>query len=445
MSKITIVKEIRDAAELFVNVGITESLKFYESLETKYKPVVDKYFNKNSFNNEEPQKGIQPNLMKNFLNLTGNSILNALSSCNENDEVDISEIIQSLLSNDHKFQEAVAKIVGIHVGRNVPANLYPPVAKELIANVGKDNKLVEEILSIIGKRFIKAEEKQYDGLKEEYNIENFEDHKIKIEIKNADKNTAKIKFYRQNEQEVVPHKHGQIITVKVTNDKKEEKFSEFTVIKTGHDEKGYYYECLIKQNLDGYVTNYLFNSENQLIKAYPSYIESNIESNKNLVLISGGSGESYSISIINNILDEKNIELPPLIHIIHSTRNEKSDTFELDTAIKQLIDKVPNVRVSYNKYYTKGNGDTNNDNIHYHNDRMNKESLNENLGNNHDNNYKICASSFFSADIQQILKEWGVADNNIHIEGFGSVPEISDLSLVGQDTSSSNYLSHLPE
>ncbi|WP_193784379.1 MULTISPECIES: hypothetical protein [spotted fever group] len=54
-------------------------------------------------------------------------------------------------------------------------------------------------LNIVGKHFVSAEKKQYDELKEKYNIESFESHKIKIEIESADRNTAKIKFCRQNE------------------------------------------------------------------------------------------------------------------------------------------------------------------------------------------------------------------------------------------------------
>ena len=149
--------------------------------------------------------------MKNFLNLTGSSILKVLSSYSATDEVDLLEVIQSALENDHKFKRAVSKIVGIHVGRNIPSALYQPVAEELISNVDEGNKLVTEILNIVGKHFVSAEKKQYDELKAKYNIESFESHKIKIEIESADKNTAKIKFYRQNEQKVIPHKHGQII------------------------------------------------------------------------------------------------------------------------------------------------------------------------------------------------------------------------------------------
>lgn len=33
----------------------------------------------------------------------------------ETDEVDLLEVIQSALENDHKFKNAVSKIVGIHV------------------------------------------------------------------------------------------------------------------------------------------------------------------------------------------------------------------------------------------------------------------------------------------------------------------------------------------
>lgn len=55
-------------------------------------------------------------------------------------------MIQSALENDHKFKRAVSKIVGIHVGRNIPSALYQLVAEELILNVDEGNKLVTEIL-----------------------------------------------------------------------------------------------------------------------------------------------------------------------------------------------------------------------------------------------------------------------------------------------------------
>ena len=94
------------------------------------------------------------------------------------------------------------------------------------------------------------------------------------------------------------------------------------------------YECLIKKNPNGTVTNYLFDSENQLVKVHPSYIESDIENNKDLVLINGWSGASHSISRINSITNEENVKLPAVMHIIHSTRNKNSDTFQLDAAVK---------------------------------------------------------------------------------------------------------------
>ncbi|HJD61729.1 MAG TPA: hypothetical protein LFV90_06315 [Rickettsia endosymbiont of Columbicola hoogstraali] len=76
-----------------------------------------------------------------------------------------------------------------------------------------------------------------------------------------------------------------------------------------------------------------FNDKNQLVKVQPSYIESDIETTKDLVLISGGSGESHSISIINEMINKKDIPFPPSIHVIHSTKNENSDTFQLDEVI----------------------------------------------------------------------------------------------------------------
>ncbi|WP_231569870.1 hypothetical protein [Rickettsia bellii] len=48
---------------------------------------------------------------------------------------------------------------------------------------------------------------------------------------------------------------------------------------------------------------------------------------------------------------------------------------------------------------------------------------------NHNNNYEICASLSFSANLQQILKGWGVAEDNIHIEGFGPSQEVFDSYL----------------
>ncbi|BDU60757.1 hypothetical protein FLA4_11670 [Candidatus Rickettsia kotlanii] len=77
--------------------------------------MVNEFFNSNSFNTEKPEKGIQPHEMKNFLNLTSSSILKVLSAYSETDEVDLLEVIQSALENDHKFKRAVSKIVGIHM------------------------------------------------------------------------------------------------------------------------------------------------------------------------------------------------------------------------------------------------------------------------------------------------------------------------------------------
>ncbi|MFV9912772.1 hypothetical protein [Rickettsia sibirica] len=57
--------------------------------------MVNEFFNSKGFNTEKPEKGIQPNAMKNFLNLTGSSILKVLSAYNETDEVGLLEVIQS--------------------------------------------------------------------------------------------------------------------------------------------------------------------------------------------------------------------------------------------------------------------------------------------------------------------------------------------------------------
>lgn len=64
--------------------------------------------------------------------------------------------------------------------------------------------------------------------------------------------------------------------------------------------------------------------------------------------------------------------------------------------------------------------------------RINKESL-ESILKAHDNKYEICAPSSFNANLQQILKEWDIADENIHIEGFGPSQEAFDSSLIGQN------------
>ncbi|AEK74820.1 MULTISPECIES: hypothetical protein [spotted fever group] len=95
MSRTTIVREMRKTAELFKNFDITKSLNFYGNLATKYEAVVNEFFNSNSFNTEKPEKGIQPNAMKNFLNLIGSSILKVLSAYSETDEIDLLEVIQS--------------------------------------------------------------------------------------------------------------------------------------------------------------------------------------------------------------------------------------------------------------------------------------------------------------------------------------------------------------
>ncbi|AFB26458.1 hypothetical protein RPK_04495 [Rickettsia rickettsii str. Hlp len=95
MSRTTIVREIRKTAALFKNFDITKSLNFYGNLATKYEAVVNEFFNSKGFNTEKPEKGIQPNAMKNFLNLTGSSILKVLSAYSETDEVDLLEVIQS--------------------------------------------------------------------------------------------------------------------------------------------------------------------------------------------------------------------------------------------------------------------------------------------------------------------------------------------------------------
>lgn len=250
MPIVVTVKELKNAAELFKNFDVNKSLNFYGNLVTKYQPVVEKYFNKSSFNNKHPEKGIQPNAMKNFINLIGKTILKDLALNEETDERAISEVIKSVIENNHALKEAVIKIIGIHVGRGVPSDLYSPVAEELISHVGGGNELVKEILTEIGSYFITSEEKQYIELKEKYSIEDFEAHQIKAEVKSADEQTAIIKFYRQNKQEVAPHRHGEIVTVKVGG-----KQSEFTVMNTDHDEKGHYYECLIKQNPNGIITN----------------------------------------------------------------------------------------------------------------------------------------------------------------------------------------------
>ncbi|WP_419235232.1 hypothetical protein [Rickettsia endosymbiont of Nabis limbatus] len=172
----------------------------------------------------------------------------------------------------------------------------------------------------------------------------------------------------------------------------------------------------LKKNPNGTVTNYLFNNENQLVKVQPSYIESDIETTKDLVLISGGSGESHSISIINEIISKKDIPFQQYIHVIHSTKNENSDTFQLDEVIN--IAKSHNINVSYHKHYT------------HHSGRMTKKSLSDILE-NHDSHYEVCTSSSFSTAIQQTLKGWGVEDFDIHIEGFGSIPEAFDSALIG--------------
>lgn len=156
---------------------------------------------------------------------------------------------------------------------------------------------------------------------------------------------------------------------------------------------------------------------------------------KNIVLISFGSGESYPISMLHSVMKSITTNkggIPSSIHVIHSTKNETSDTFQLDETIKQLtnIAKAYDVNISYDKYYTQNNYTQDNhikDNIIYHEGRISEESF---AGILDSNSYFICGPRTASNNTHEILNKLGIIDENIHIEEFSVSAELSGCCLL---------------
>ncbi|WP_016917542.1 ferredoxin reductase domain-containing protein [Rickettsia honei] len=93
------------------------------------------------------------------------------------------------------------------------------------------------------------------------------------------------------------------------------------------------------------------------------------------------------------------------MHIIHSTRNKNSDTFQLDAAVKKLTDMaaICDTEIHYDKFYTQDsyNNINENDNIHYHTGRIAEEFL---LGLLKGETDEICGPHSFNDHVQHILE-----------------------------------------
>ena len=336
-----------------------------------------------------------------------------------------------------------------HVSLQIKAEDYPKVGKALIKAIGSVYNLTEEETNLLLESykklsglFIEIESNRYNQIQESGGWEDYKEFIIAEKtLTNIQGDTISLTLKTVNGEKVLPHKPEQYITMQVNGVQRH-----FTITDSGED----YYKLLIKvkevtDNNSFSVTQYLRDAEmNTIVELRPPCgIPFKLDNVIPLVLISGGSGESNSIAVMQAIKESikngQSDKLPSSIHIIHSTQGENSDTHQLDLPVEQLRDL--GLKVSYDKYYTQDSYSKNNT---IHIGRINEKSLNSILD-NHNNNYEICASLSFSANLQQILKGWGVAEDNIHIDGFGPSQEVFDSYLIGQDNPGSSVCSFAHE
>ncbi|WP_232827967.1 NO-inducible flavohemoprotein [Paraliobacillus sp. X-1268] len=327
------------------------------------------------------------------------------------------------IDNLEAILPAVKQIAHKHRSLNILPEHYPIVGENLLAAIKEvlGDAATDDIINawgeaygVIADVFIQVEVDMYKENEEKIGgWKGYRDFNVIKKVKESDVITS---FYlKPSDNGSIPfYQAGQYITVKIEKEGAPYNFlRQYSLSSKSNDN---YFRISVKReagidgNPDGVVSTYLHDTVEEgdtLPLSAPSGDFFLVESEKPLVLISGGVGLTPLVSMLETAVAEQP-NRP--IYFIHATQN--SNVHGLRDAVKDITDKFSNVS-SYVVY----------DNP-LEDDQFDKEGyvdlpwLQSIIPTNQASFY-FCGPEGFMRVINRALKEWNVEEEEIHFEFFG--------------------------
>jgi nitric oxide dioxygenase len=253
----------------------------------------------------------------------------------------------------------------------------------------------------------------FEELKENNLFSNF---KVFNKVKENDVVTS---FYLTpvNKKALKTHKAGQFISIKPisTGDKSSEVRQYTLSMKPGED----FYRISVKREDKGLISRYLHDNINicdevEITEPLGEFILK--DSNKPLVLISGGIGITPMMSMLYKAIEEGR-----KVKFIQAVLNSNVHTFKKD--LKDLAEKYDNIDV---EFFYSNPLDTDKLGEDYQVEGyLTKEWIEHNLSK--DEEFYFCGPLGFMKMIYDALKSMGVSDDSINYEMFGPSADLAKM------------------
>ena len=253
----------------------------------------------------------------------------------------------------------------------------------------------------------------FEELKENNLFSNF---KVFNKVKENDVVTS---FYLTpvNKKALKTHKAGQFISIKpISTGNKSSEVRQYTLsMKPGED----FYRISVKREDKGLISRYLHDNINisdevEITEPLGEFILK--DSNKPLVLISGGIGITPMMSMLYKAIEEGR-----KVKFIQAVLNSNVHTFKKD--LKDLAEKYDNIDV---EFFYSNPLDTDKLGEDYQVEGyLTKEWIEHNLSK--DEEFYFCGPLGFMKMIYDALKSMGVSDDSINYEMFGPSADLAKM------------------
>ena len=268
---------------------------------------------------------------------------------------------------------------------------------------------IEDLANII----IKAETRKYEEtLAKEGGWKGFK----KFTITNKENESAMItSFYLEptDGKTIVIGKAGQYINMMLDVPERGTVFRNYSLSSSPNSN---YYRISVKREENGLVSNYLHDilSQGDKIKLSPPYGSLYLkETDKPVVLISGGVGITPMISILQDAVKQ---QLTRQIYFIHGARNKNTHAFKDDVVTLTADHDNVNHHFFYSRNSVKS-ADT-------EPGRITMNSVKDIASHQKDAEFYLCGPAQMMKDLYRELINWGVNQNNIVYEYFGPKRDI---------------------
>ena len=268
---------------------------------------------------------------------------------------------------------------------------------------------IEDLANII----IKAETRKYEEtLAKEGGWKGFK----KFTITNKENESAIItSFYLEptDGKTIVIGKAGQYINMMLDVPERGTVFRNYSLSSNPNSN---YYRISVKREENGLVSNYLHDilSQGDKIKLSPPYGSLYLkETDKPVVLISGGVGITPMISILQDAVKQ---QLTRQICFIHGARNKNTHAFKDDVVTLTADHDNVNHHFFYSRNSVKS-ADT-------EPGRITMNSVKDIASHQKDAEFYLCGPAQMMKDLYRELINWGVNQNNIVYEYFGPKRDI---------------------